>query len=163
MTPTLLLDGLKTYIEEKTKNLRLPVRRTKDEKEGERAPKVFLMNLPKKEDEIQQIPYILIKYLTGNDEQTQGNYPESEVAVRIIVATYGENAEEGSMSLLSIISSLRLGFLKDQEINNQFRLVLPIQNIVYPDDTRPYYLGEIMTTWTLPPIRRELKLNDHNR
>ena len=119
------------------------------------------MNLPKKEDEIQQIPYILIKYLTGKDEKTPGEETEAQASIRIIVATYAEDAEEGSMALLNVISNLRYNFLKDEELNQQFRLVLPLESIIYPDDTRPYYLGEMMTIWTLPPVEREVNFNGY--
>lgn len=156
MTPVILMNELKRYIETHTKDMLLPVRtRATDEKEKERAPKVYLMNLPKKEEEIQQIPYILIKYLTGKNEQEQGSYTESEAKVRIIIATYNEDAEEGAMALLNVISRLRYHFLRDRQVGNQFRLILPMEDIVYPDNTNPYYLGEIMTTWTLPQVEME--------
>lgn len=60
---------MKAYIQEKTKDILLPVRNKRGKEAGNRPPNVFLMNLPKKEDEIHQIPYILIKYLTGKDEK----------------------------------------------------------------------------------------------
>lgn len=161
MTPVILLKELKKYIEEAVKDIPLPVKVTRSEKSKERPPKVYLMNLPRKEDEIQQVPYILIKYLTGNDTQEEGDENESEAQVRIIVATYEEDAEEGAVSLLAILSRLRYKFLIDREIAGQFRLIMPVQSIIYPEDTRPYYMGEMMTRWTLPPIEREVKLYDY--
>lgn len=159
MTPTILLEELKKYIEEKTKDIILPVRQKRGQPTEERPPAVYLMNLPKKEDEVQQIPYILIKYLTGKDDQQPGEDPDALANIRIIVATYGEDAEEGAMALLNVISTLRINFLKDQEIGRQFRLIHPLESIIYPEDTRPYYLGEMMTTWTLPKIEREIITN----
>lgn len=161
MTPTVLLEAMKAYIQEKTKDILLPVRSKRGEEAGDRPPNVFLMNLPKKKDEIQQIPYILIKYLTGKDEKTPGEETEAQASIRIIVATYAEDAEEGSMALLNVISNLRYNFLKDEELNQQFRLVPPLESIIYPDDTRPYYLGEMMTIWTLPPVEREVNFNGY--
>lgn len=158
MTPTILLETLRDYIEEKTKDLILPLRVKTGATEKERPPKVYMMNLPSKEDEIQQIPYILIKYLTGKDEQQPGSETESEVRVRLIVATYNEDGQEGALALLNVISRIRLVLLKDREIGGQFRLIMPIESIVYPENTSPYYLGEIMTMWTLPPIEREVEL-----
>ncbi len=161
MTPTILLEELKKYIEDKTKDLILPVRRKRGDTTKDRPPNVYLMNVPKKEDEIQQIPYILIKYLTGKDDRPPGKESEAQASVRIIIATYAEDAQEGNMALLNVISELRYNFLKDSEIGGQFRLIPPLESIIYPDDTRPYYLGEIMTMWTLPTIEREVKLDDY--
>lgn len=161
MTPTILLEELKKYIEEKTKNILLPVRNKRGEVAEERPPKVYLMNLPTKEEEVQQIPYILIKYLTGKDDQILGDNVEAQASIRIIVATYAEDAEEGGMALLNVISTLRYNFLKEQEIAKQFRLILPLENIIYPENTRPYYLGEIMSLWTLPAIEREVFYNGY--
>lgn len=158
MTPTILLEALRDYIEEKTKDLILPLRVKTGATEKERPPKVYMMNLPSKEDEIQQIPYILIKYLTGKDEQQPGEATESEARVRIIVATYNEDGQEGALALLNVISRIRLSLLKEREVGGQFRLIMPVESIVYPENTSPYYLGEIMTMWTLPPIEREVEL-----
>ena len=49
MTPTVLLEAMKAYIQEKTKDILLPVRSKRGEEAGDRPPNVFLMNLPKKE------------------------------------------------------------------------------------------------------------------
>lgn len=161
MTPTALLEALKLYIQENTKDIILTVRRKRGDTTEDRPPNVYLMNLPKKEDEVQQIPYILIKYLTGRDDREPGEEESSQASIRIVIATYAEDAEEGTMALLNIISCLRYNFLKDSEIAGQFRLISPLESIIYPDDTRPYYLGEMMTLWTLPPIEREVKFYDY--
>lgn len=159
MTPLILLRELKKYIEEVTKDIMLPVRVGRGTKESKERPiQVHLMNLPKKEDEIQQVPYILIKHLTGKDDQIEGNLTDSGCMVRIIVATYAEDAEEGGMALLNVISRIRYNLLKDRLIASQFQLRMPLETITYPEDTRPYYLGELMTSWSLPSIEREVEL-----
>lgn len=157
MTPTILLEELKDYIKEITKDIMLPVRvsRTSDQPK-ERPAEVHLMNLPKKEDETQQVPYILIKYLTGKDEQPAGQQTDSGCMVRVIIATYAEDAEEGGMALLNVISRIRYHLLKDRLLAHQFQLDNPLESIIYPEDTRPYYLGELMTSWSLPSIEREV-------
>lgn len=153
MTPINLLEELKKYIEEKTENILLPVKQRKGERQADRPPNVYLMNTPTKEGETQQIPYIILKYLTGKDEEEE----TSQVAVRIIIAVYEEDAEAGAIGLLNVISNIRYNLMKDRQLAKRFNLILPMENIIYPDDTRPYYLGEIMTNWTIPPVRRELK------
>lgn len=158
MTPNILLENLKEYIEDVTKDMLLQVRVRAEEENKERPPYVYLMNLPKKEDEIRQIPYILLKYLTSKDDQPTGSPTQSEARVRIIIATYSEDAQEGAMALLNVISRIRYRLLKDREVGGQFSLILPAESIVYQDSLTPYYLGEIMTMWTLPSVEREVKL-----
>jgi hypothetical protein len=55
---------------------------------------------------------------------------------------------------------LRSGFLKDRIIGNQFYLDLTQQmkSAVYPDDLYPYYIGEMLTAWIMPPITREVNI-----
>lgn len=33
-----------------------------------------------------------------------------------------------------------------------------LETIVYPDDTAPYFVGEMISTWMLPPVEREVNL-----
>ena len=47
--------------------------------------------------------------------------------------------------------------LKDGVVGGQFVLKSPLEMIVYPDSTAPYYLGEMMTTWTMPIIESEVQ------
>lgn len=159
MTPIILLEELKTYIQDITKDIMLQVRIGRGSNEPkERAAEVHLMNLPKKEDEIQQVPYILLKFLTGKDEQPEGQSTESRCMIRIIVATYSEDAGEGGVALLNVISRIRYNLLKDRLLAGQFEIMNPLEAIIYQEDTRPYHLGEIMTNWSLPSIEREVRL-----
>ena len=42
--------------------------------------------------------------------------------------------------------------------NGQFELDLQdgVESMIYPDDTAPYFVGEMMTTWRMPPVKREV-------
>ena len=42
-------------------------------------------------------------------------------------------------------------------VGGQFVLKSPLEMIVYPDSTAPYYLGEMMTKWTMPIIESEVQ------
>lgn len=65
MTPLDLLQSLKAYCKEITKDMRLIARVPENGTEaGERPPKVFVGNLPDKESEKKAAPYILLKLLT---------------------------------------------------------------------------------------------------
>lgn len=73
MTPLELLDALKAFIEENTKDILLPVR--VDRKSGEakeRPAEVYKMRLPTKDAETKRIPYVLLQYIKSTDTQTAG-------------------------------------------------------------------------------------------
>ena len=156
MTPLELLDALKAYIENETRDLLLPVRvDRKSGKNNERSAEVHTMALPNKNAETERIPYVLLQFLTSKDEQEPGEYPESSCKIRIVAATYSEDKAEGSLCLLNLLTRIRLAFLRDGSIQNRYLLKMPLEMIIYPDNTAPYYLGEIMSEWTLPTINTE--------
>lgn len=158
MTPIILLDDLQKFIEENTKDILLEVRtRTGTETEKERAAKVYKMGLPEKDDTTQQIPYILLKVLTGADEQEECQPKSSEVRVRMMIATYSQDGEQGPLALLNLILRIRERLQKQHIIGGRFCLRYPFEYIIYQDTTPPYYLGEIMTRWSVPTIEREVK------
>lgn len=159
MTPVVLLKRLKEFAEEQTKDLILSVR-VKDGGSGpkERPPQVHIMRLPDKDAETALIPYILLQFIKGVDVQEEGEPPESECNVRIVVATYSEDGGEGATDVLNVLTRLRSALLKAGVIGEQFSIKRPVEYIVYPDSTAPYYLGEMMTLWEIPPIRRETPL-----
>ena len=159
MTPLELLDALKAYIEREIKDLILPTR--VDRRKGEtpeRPAEVHTMALPTKKAEVERIPYVLLQFLTGKDEQEPGEYPESSCKVRIVAATYSEDKAEGSLCLLNLLTRIRTAFLRDGSIQDRYLLKMPLEMIIYPDNTAPYYLGEIMSEWTLPTINTECGL-----
>ena len=70
MTPLDLLDALKDYIENEIKGLVLPTRvDRKSGKTPERPAEVHELALPDKKSETERIPYVLLKFLTGKDDQ----------------------------------------------------------------------------------------------
>ena len=158
MTPLELLDALKAFIEENTKDILLPVR--VDRKSGEakeRPAEVYKMRLPTKDAETKRIPYVLLQYIKSTDTQTAGEPPESSCMVRIVAATYSEDGEEGAMCVLNLLTRIRIAFLRDGVIAERFMLKPPIEMIVYPDSRPPYYLGEMMTEWRMPIVESEVQ------
>ncbi|RPF48257.1 hypothetical protein EDD70_1072 [Hydrogenoanaerobacterium saccharovorans] len=159
MTAVILLKELKKFIEEHTKDIILCVRVKKNSGESkERTAQVYTMQLPDKEAETQQIPYILLQFLTGKDEQNEGVSAESECKIRIVVATYSEDGGAGAMDVLNLLTRIRVALLKAGIVGEQFLLKKPLEYIVYPDSSAPYYLGEMLTVWGMPKIEREVEL-----
>ena len=172
MTPVELLYELKQFIEATTKDIILSVRpvnnkvipapsgkqKSEDEEPLTRAAEVHLMRLPDKDAETNRIPYILLQLLTGVDDQEAGKEPDSDCRIRIVVATYSEDGGAGSMDLLNVITRIRVALLKAGVIGKQFTLRKPLEYMINPEDTGPYYLGEMLTIWGIPTIKREVIL-----
>lgn len=158
MTPIVLLDELKKFIEEHTKDIILSVRVKPNSGEiSERAAEVHKMRLPTKDAETKLIPYILLQFITGKDQQEEGQSSESECKIRIVVATYSEDGGEGALDVLNLLTRIRIALLKAGVIGEQFLIKKPLEYIVYPDDTAPYYMGEMLTIWEIPEIEREVE------
>ncbi len=152
MTPLDLMDSLKGYCEEKTKDMLLVARVPENGTEaGERPPKVFIGNLPDKEAEKKAAPYILLKLLTTKDEDE-----ESTAMVRIIVVTFSEDKQENYIQCLNVVSKLKASLLEDVVIENRYFCRKPIESIIYDDDLEVYQIGEIMTTWEMPQVKRNI-------
>ena len=172
MTPNELLFEIKKFLEVNTKDLILQVRpvsnkviptpsgkNSENEKQPEaRAPELHLMNLPNKDAETNRIPYILVQFLTGIDGQKAGEARDSECKVRLVIATYSEDKSVGAMDCLNVITRIRIAFHKAGVIGGKFFFREPLEYLVYPDDTAPYHFGEMITTWGIPTIQREVNL-----
>ena len=174
MTPIVLLERLKEFIQENTKDIILSVRPVKlktipepeakgkkspaggDKEITHRAAEVHLMRLPDKEAETQRIPYIVLQCLTGRDEHKPEEDEDSTTSIRIIVVTYSDNDSEGALDVLNVITRIRVALMKAGVIGEQFFLRKPLEFYIYPDDTQPYFMGEMMTVWEMPTLRREV-------
>jgi hypothetical protein len=158
MTPVFLMDELKKFIEEKTADIKLPVRiRSGSNEEKERSALVFQMGLPTPDDVQQKVPYILLKFLNGVDDKAAGEPDESTCKVRIIFAVYSDDGQEGPLHVLNLILRVRSELEKVGIIDQRFVLQKPLEYIVYQDTQPPYYMGEIMTNWSIPTIKREVE------
>lgn len=158
MTSLDLLDVLEDFVRRETKDILLPVRvDRKSGKQKERAAEVYKMRLPNKTAQTERVPYLLLQYIKSTDTQEPGEQPECECMVRIVAATYSEDESEGATCVLNLLNRIRLALLKDGVIGGRYMLKPPLEMIVYPDSTAPYYLGEMMTTWDIPTIESEVQ------
>ncbi|MBR2131399.1 MAG: hypothetical protein IJ955_02480 [Oscillospiraceae bacterium] len=161
MTKVVLLEQLKLFTEDTVKDLLLPV--AMQEKDIEppppRAAQVFRTRLPDSKAAKKKAPYILHQIITGKDTHAPSNRPDAETVVRTIFCVHHEDEQEGGLALLNLMERLRIELLRQRVIGRQFRLDLEagLETLVYPDDTAPYYAGEMISTWKLPTIEREVQ------
>lgn len=166
-----LLQALKEFIEEAIKDLKLPMRAQSKENEAAyaedpdaeyRVPEVYKMRLPNSKEAKKKAPYVLVQLITTADWQDERQIDDSIVTVRIICCTYNKDEQEGALGLLNLASRIRIALLKTctAGANNAFVLdkTEKLEFMAYPDDTAPYYAGEMIGVWHLPPIKREVQL-----
>lgn len=159
MTPVILLECLKEFVQEKTRNIKLQsrVRGNNPEEQKEKNAEIFLMRLPNKEARQNRVPYILLQLLAGKDDQQERNPAESTAQVRVVVCTYSDDESTGSMDVLNVILRLRSELEKTGIIGERFVLQFPLEYLIYPDDTAPYFFGEMMLNFSIPTIKREVE------
>lgn len=154
MTPLVLLDELQAFVIKATKDIVLMSReRDENDKRKESKITVFKMRLPNKEAETQQVPYILLQFINGKDLDDS----DDVAYVRIVFTSYCEDREQGSLDVLNVLSTIRTNLLKLISLGGYFTLKRPLEYMVYPEDTSPYYMGEMMTIWQMPDIKKEVQ------
>lgn len=157
-----LLERLRDITETATGDIILPVKEQKGDtgdSAKSRAADVHLMRLPDSRAAQKKAPYIIHQLITGKDIQPQGENEMASAVVRSIFCVYNDNEEEGSLMLVNLMERLRIHLLRQVVIGDQFQLdlVAGLESIVYPEDTAPYYAGEMVSTWILPAIQREVR------
>lgn len=159
LTKVVLLEQLKLVTEAATVDLIMPTPMQKGDTEQQyRAAEVHLARLPDSRSAQKVTPYILHQIITSKDAQLPGDLANAQAVVRSIFGVYNDNEEDGGLMLLNLMERVRIQLLKQTVIGNQFELDLEagLEALVYPDDTAPYYVGEMVSTWKLPPIKREV-------
>lgn len=155
MTAVILLEQLKAFTEEATKDLIMPTKMQKgDTEQTYRAAEVHKMRLPDSGSATKKAPYIIHQVITGKDTT------ESQTVIRSIFCVYNDNEEEGGLMLLNLIERVRIALLKAGTVGNQFTLDINagVERLIYPDDTAPFYAGEMISTWKMPTVKREVVL-----
>lgn len=137
------------------------------ERETEKEPKkrppgVYLMNLPERSDWYSLIPYVLIQFLISKDKYNKDEHDQQSTAdVRVLIATYCSDGEDGGLQVLEIIERIRIHLQSGMLLDGNYMLQKPFEGEVYPDDTGNYFLGEINMTWSIPVIERsEMHIED---
>lgn len=155
-----LLEALKKYTEGRIAGLEFPTAVQKNDTElRTKVPDVFKMRLPDSKAEDKIVPYIIIQFITGKDAQLHTKQPDSTALIRFIFTVYHKNEEAGAIALMNLIDTVRIGLLEDVVIGKCFELDTDagLETLIYTDDTAPYYAGEMVGTFKLPPIHRRVR------
>ena len=155
-----LLEAVKRFTEDATGELMMPVRiQRAGEEQIYRAAEVFLMRLPDSKSVFKKAPYILHQLITAQDRQPPGQRPVSTALVRSIFCVYNDDEQEGGLMLLNLMERLRIALERKIVIEKRYKLLLDpaMEALVYTEDTAPYYAGEMVSTWKIPAIEREVR------
>ncbi len=156
-----LLEELRDFTRASTSQMIMPVRCQKGDAEQPepRAAEVHLMRLPDSKIATKKAPYILHQLVNSKDRQPNGNHPDSSAIIRSIFVVYNENEEEGALMMLNLVERLRIDLMKKVVIGKRFKLDLEtgLEFFAYPEDTAPYYSGEMITRWEIPTVEREVR------
>ncbi len=157
MTPIMLMQALQEFIKKETADLKMQARVKRNSGErAERPPGVYIGELPEPEGTEKLAPYVLVKFLTGKHERNPGE-DENKCMARIICVAYSEDPQERYIQVLNLLSRIEFRLLEETVIDHRFSLQSPVEMIVYEDDTEPYKIGEMVTTWELPVIGRKIE------
>lgn len=159
MNKVLLLQKLGAFTARTVKDLILPVQPQKVcPNPAPRAAEVYLMRLTDSKAAKQKAPYIIHQVITGSDGQNPGELTESRCTIRSIFCTYNPDEQEGSLELLNLMERVRIALLENMLFEHQFQLDIkstPLETMVYPEDTAPFYAGEMVSTWIIPRVQRK--------
>lgn len=163
MTIVGLLYALKSEIADAVKNMELPTAVHRGDEEADpRVPEVHINRLPESREAMDVAPYIIVQFVNSRHIQKPADAARFFVTVRFIFATHNQNEEEGSIELLNVMERVHQRLLKKVKIGKAYLLDVnePLEMLVYPDDTAPYYAGEMIGTFYLPATEREVKIDE---
>ncbi len=158
MTNITLLEQLKLFTVDTIKDIILPVRLQKgDTEQRSRSADVYLMRLPDSTAVTKKAPYIIHQFVTGKDTHLAGRQESGSSVVRSVFCVYCDDEQAGALHLLNLMERLRIRLLQQVIIGQQYQLDLEagVEMLIYPEDSAPYYAGEISTTWKMPSVERE--------
>lgn len=160
MTKIEFLDSIAEFTEEAVKDILLPIKQ-QDESDDvtERPASIYKMRLPDRNSATKKAPYILHQIVASKDKQSARGVPEAKITVRTVFCVYAPSDDaDGSMNLLGLMERLRIKMLQSVSMGGYYRLDREsgVEQLIYPDDTAPYHVGEMVSVWDVPFIQEEV-------
>jgi hypothetical protein len=151
MTSVQLLEKLKEFVIVKLSNLHLSKKSTPNADIHVIVPQVFICDVPKKESDSENFPYVLIDVIGGKDDLQK---LECDFDVVFMVGIYNIYPQEGKLELLNVIDRLRLELVASEIINEQFKLN-SLEFQIVNEQTAPYCFGLIKTNYVALALHGE--------
>lgn len=161
MNRIMLLEALKVRQQEDLKDLLMPTVPKKDKPSELRTVEIFKGKLPDRKSETEKAPYIVNAVLNSNFYRNPGEEPTGLCTIRSTVCIYNPNNEEGILMVLNVLERLRISYTRNPIVDGVFECLFDeghaIQDLVYPDETMPFFMADQVTVWKLPPVEREVR------
>ena len=161
MNRVMLLEALKARQAEDLADLLMPTKPQKNIEPIIRAVEIFSGRLPDRKAETEKAPYIVNSVLNSNFYRNPGEEPECLCTVRSTICVYNPHGEEGAKMLLNVIERLRISYMENPIVGDMFELLMDeehaMQDLVYPDDTAPFFMADQVTVWRMPPVERNVR------
>ena len=163
MTRNEFLDELKEFMEGVFADIKLPVKlQTINDEVSYRPPEIYSMRLPDSKSAYKKVPYVINRIVTSQSVGKPGELRERTCVVDSIFAVYSEDENEGARKLIQLFDRIEFELINAGGVGegNMYELIReqPIEFLIYPEDTAPYYMGEMVTTWRMPPIEQEMPI-----
>ncbi len=174
MTWNDLLETFLVWTREALQELRLPARQEitykKNPETGELEEQhqgaevapvaVYLHRLPDN-DNAEALPYVLHQIVTHRDIQPVGQRELScQTVIRSVFCVYGSDEQESARLLLNVMERVRIALLEQFALDERFILnrQTGLEFLVYPDSdhSAPYAMGEMISTWGVPEVHRDV-------
>ncbi len=128
-----------------------------DTKSGrQRVAQVFEFLLPPKDPKTpdsDQFPFFLVRPRRGRDSE-QGAAQDATADYQIVVGTWSDT-DDGGVDLLNLIQAVRADLAAQPVLTGTaFEHTGPLTWETEEQQPRPQWLGQILTTWTIPRPRR---------
>lgn len=141
MTPTLLVDELRDFVDEVVRNYWFETNR----QDITKAPQVVTGYLPpKKSSPDPDYPFVIVRLVEGSD-----NPEGATVTVKIIVGTYSEDAQNGWRDVANIIERVWIELFKKRIIGKKFMVEYPMKFEMPEEQPFPEWIGIMTTVWTV--------------
>ncbi len=150
ITPVLLVDELKDFIETVIRNYWLETKKP----DLNKPPQVVTGYLPPKDPTRAEpdFPFLIIRLVEGTDAQEGAT-----VTVKIIVGTYSEDAQNGWRDVANIVQRIWVELFRRRVIGGRFRVEYPMKFELPEEQPYPEWIGVMTTVWTVAqPIVEEV-------
>lgn len=140
------MEHFKAELEEALVNVRLETKENATKK-----PKVelgYLEPLKVDDDEKNDFPYVLIRYINGEDREE-----ENEIQIKLIIGVHSQDSK-GWVDILHIIEVIKQHLLK-KKVFEYYVLEHPIKSSIPEEQAYPYFYGFLELKFKIPRIELE--------
>lgn len=165
MTPSVMMDNLREYLRELTKDIQLgpdllrpniykvdlPARATPDYNQSIPDSDIPPLDRRIKDERDERWPFIIIVY--SDSEDNEEGYRTIQIDF-----TFGceGRGSDGYMDVLHLMEFVRTAFLREMWEGWSFRLSRPLSMGFYDEQADPYWMGYMSTTWEVTSIEQEV-------